>query len=195
MKIKAILFDMDGTIVDTDYNWTQIKNELGTGGKPILIYLKTLEEPERSIKWRILEKYEIEATRKAVLKEGIQEFLDFLQTKKIKTALITNNSQKNANYLLKKFQLIFDLVIARESGLWKPSGKPLTAAIKKLKIKKNEACVIGDSKFDMLAAVSAGIPNIYIVNKDKAGFDQNNVEIFDSISQIKSKIELLLASP
>ena len=90
--------------------------------------------------------------------------------------------------------MIFDLVIARESGLWKPSGKPLIAAMKKLKIKKNEACVIGDSKFDMLAAVSAGIPNIYIVNQDKSGFDQNNVEIFDSISKIKSKIESLLAS-
>lgn len=194
MRLKGILFDMDGTIVDTDYDWTQIKNELGTGGKPILVYLKTLEEPARSIKWQILEKYERNATRKAVLKEGIPEFLEFLQAKNIKTALITNNSKKNVNYLLKKFQLIFDLVIARESGLWKPSGKPLIAAMKKLKIKKNEACVIGDSKFDMLAAVSAGIPNIYIVNQNKSGFDQNNVEIFDSISKIKSKIESLLAS-
>jgi len=194
MRIKGILFDMDGTIVDTNYNWAQIKNELGTEGRPILVYLKTLKDPERSIKWRILEKYEGEATKKAVLKKGVPEFLDFLNAKNIKTALITNNSQKNVNYLLEKFQLTFDLIMARETGLWKPSGKPLTAAIKKLNIKKNEACVIGDSKFDMLAAVSAGIPNIFILNKNRSDFDQNKVEIFDSIAQIKSKLESLLTS-
>lgn len=192
MKIKGILFDMDGTIVETEYDWSQIKQELGTGGKPILSHLKTLDEPHRSIKWNILEKYEREATKKAVLKEGVPELLEFLHKKKIKTALITNNSLKNVNYLLQKFQLIFDLTITRESGLWKPSAEPLIAAIKKFKINKKETCVIGDSKFDMLAAISAGIPNIFILNKNKSDFDQNIVEVFDSIEKIQSRIESLL---
>jgi len=192
MRIKGVLFDMDGTIVETDYDWKEIKNELGTRGKPILGHLNTLDEPHRSIKWEILERYEEEATRKAVLKEGVSEFLEFLHAKNIKTALITNNSLKNVNYLLKKFQLNFDLVISRESGLWKPSGKPLIEALKKLKIDKDEACVIGDSKFDMLAAISAGIPNIFILNKNKSDFNQKIVEVFESVSQIKIKIESLL---
>ena len=127
-----------------------------------------------------------------MLKEGVSEFLEFLHAKNIKTALITNNSLKNVNYLLKKFQLNFDLVISRESGLWKPSGKPLIEALKKLKIDKDEACVIGDSKFDMLAAISAGIPNIFILNKNKSDFNQKIVEVFESVSQIKIKIESLL---
>lgn len=117
MKIKGILFDMDGTIVETDYDWRQIKQELGTGGKPILVHLKDLAEPHRTIKWKILERYEREATKKALLKEGVPELLEFLHATNIKTALITNNSLKNVNYLLKKFHLIFDLVITRESGL------------------------------------------------------------------------------
>ncbi len=183
---------MDGTIFDTDYDWKQIKQELGTGGNPILGHLKDLEEPHRSIKWKILESYERKATKKAVIKEGVPELLDFLHYKNIKTALITNNSRKNVNYLLQKFQLIFDLVITRESGLWKPSGEPLIAAIEKLQISEKEACAVGDSKFDMLAAVEAGIPNIFILNEDKSDFDLKIVDVFDSIIQIKLKIESLL---
>ena len=86
---------MDGTIVDVPYDWSKIRSELETQGKPILVYLQNLSEPEKSRKWAILEKFEEKATKAAVLKEGIPEFLAFLGQHGIKTALVSNNSQKN----------------------------------------------------------------------------------------------------
>ena len=192
MKLKGVIFDMDGTVVDVTYDWNQIRAELNTQGKPILFYIKSLEEPERSEKWKILEKYEKEATEKARLKPGIRGFLDLLNQKKIKKALVTNNSQKNVSFLLEKFNLEFDCVIARESGLWKPSGAPFRAVLEKLGMEKEECCVVGDSHFDIKAAEETGIPYVFILNEDKERFASMPAEVFSSVEELMKRIERLL---
>ena len=58
MKLKGLIFDLDGTIVDAPYDWPRIRDELDTGGLPILKHLELLDEPERSRKWEVLEAYE-----------------------------------------------------------------------------------------------------------------------------------------
>ena len=192
MKLKCVIFDMDGTVVDVSYDWKQIKEELMTRGQPILAYLNNLKEPERSEKWKVLEKYENEATQNARLKKGMREFLNFLSVHEVKKALVTNNSQKNVSLLLKKFDLVFDLIISRESGLWKPSGAPFLAVLKKLELRREECCVVGDSHFDVKAANEADIPHIFILNEDKERFASLNAEIFSSVCALKKRIEDLL---
>lgn len=192
MKIKGAIFDMDGTIVDVPYDWIKIKAELETQGKPILIYLDSLEEPEKSMKWKILEKYEDEATKKAELKPGIRKLLSFLSRKGIKKVLVTNNAEKNVNFLLNKFHLEFDLIVSRESGLWKPSGAPFVAVLRKLGLRKKECCVVGDSHFDVQAANEAGIPYVFILNENKERFITSKVEVFSSPQELIKRLETLL---
>ncbi len=192
MSIKGIIFDMDGTVVEVPYDWAQIKKELRTEGKSILHFLNALEEPERSAKWKVLERYEKKATEEAVLKEGMQEFLIFLDQRRIKTALVTNNARKNVDYLLNKFQLNFDVIISRESGLWKPSGAPFLEALKRLRIKADETCVVGDSPFDIRAAREAGIKKIFILSLDKEKFATATAEVFPSVDALKKRIEGLI---
>ena len=192
MKLKGVVFDMDGTVVDVPYDWGKIKAELETQGKPILVYLESLEEPERSKKWRVLEKYEHEATEKATLKPGMREFLDSLSSRGVKKALVTNNSLKNTTYLLRKFKLEFDCVISRERGLWKPSGAPILAALEELGLRKEECCVVGDSHFDIRAAQEAGISFIFILSEDRERFDAMNAELFSSVGELQKRVEKLL---
>jgi HAD superfamily hydrolase (TIGR01549 family) len=192
MKLKGVIFDMDGTVVDVTYDWNQIKAELNSQGKPILIYLKGLEEPEKSEKWKVLEKHESEATQKARLKPGMRGFLDLLSQKGIKIALVTNNSQRSVSFLLEKFNLEFDCIISRESGLWKPSGAPFQAVLEKLGLEKEECCVVGDSHFDIKAAEETGIPNVFILNEDKEKFATMPAEVFSSVEELMKRIERLL---
>ncbi len=192
MKLQCVIFDMDGTVVDVSYDWKRIKEELMTRGKPILAYLSSLKEPERSEKWKVLEKYENEATQNARLKKGMREFLNYLSVHEVKKALVTNNSQKNVSSLLKKFDLVFDLILSRESGLWKPSGAPFLEVLKKLELQREECCVVGDSHFDVKAANDAGIPLVFILNEDKERFASLNAEIFSSVYALKKRIEDLL---
>ncbi len=192
MKLQCVIFDMDGTVVDVSYDWKRIKEELMTRGKPILAYLNSLKEPERSENWKVLENYENEATQNARLKKGMREFLNYLSVHEVKKALVTNNSQKNVSLLLKKFDLVFDLILSRESGFWKPSGAPFLEVLKKLELQREECCVVGDSHFDVKAANDAGIPLVFILNEDKERFASLNAEIFSSVSALKKRIEDLL---
>lgn len=183
---------MDGTLIDAPYDWKKIRSDLNTRGKTILTYLSELRKPERDLKWKILEKYEHEATLKATLKEGIPELLDFLEKKGIFKFLITNNSEKNVSFHLNKFDLHFDYILTRESGLWKPSGAPFIAALRAFNIGEDECCVIGDSEFDIKAALDAGISNIFILNPEKRKFASAQAEMFVSIEDIRKKIERLV---
>ncbi len=192
MKLRGAIFDMDGTVVDVQYDWGKIKKELGTQGKSILMHLESLEEPERSKKWKVLERFENEATHKARLKPGMREFLDILSKRGIKKALVTNNSQKNVSFLLKKFNLEFDCVISREKGLWKPSGAPFLAVLKDLELRREECCVVGDSHFDVRAAQEAGIPYIFILNEDVERFNSLGAEVFSSVAELQTRIDELL---
>jgi HAD superfamily hydrolase (TIGR01549 family) len=192
MRLKGAIFDMDGTVFDVPYNWKKIKDELKTEGKPILVHIQGLSEPERSAKWKILERYEKEATQKAVLKDGMKEFLIYLQEQGLKTALVTNNSRNNVDFLLNKFALNFDFVLSRERGLWKPSGAPFFAVLAKLNLEKDECCVIGDTHFDIEAAREVKINKIYILNEDKEKFAANDVKVFSTVQELRKQIEPLL---
>lgn len=184
-----MIFDLDGTIVDAPYDWKQIKAELRTEGKPILSFIHSLDDAEKAKKLKILEKYEKEATSKAILKEGMWELLDFLSRKGIKKTLVTNNSESNVFYLMKKFNLDFEYVISRESGLWKPSGAPFVAVLKKLKLKREECCVVGDSHFDVKAAIESGIEHIFILKRDEETYPSVQVELFSSVKDLQKRIE------
>jgi HAD superfamily hydrolase (TIGR01549 family) len=191
-KLKGAIFDMDGTLVDAPYDWKSIKEKLNTQGKPILSHLQGLVEPEKTQKWKQLENFEKEATKKAVLKKGIPEFLVFLRTRGLKVALVSNNSRENVEYLLHKFRLSFDLVLPRESGLWKPSGAPFHAVLKELKLNREECCVIGDTFFDIEAAKDAGIDKVFILNEDREKFAETPARVFTDVKALQAHIQTLV---
>jgi HAD superfamily hydrolase (TIGR01509 family) len=190
--IKGLIFDLDGTVVDVYYDWPQIREALGTQGQPILTYLDGLAEPERSLKWKILEKYEDGATQKAKVKKGIPSFFRFLEKRGVKKALVTNNSRRNVSLLLRKFDLKFECVITRESGLWKPSAAPVLAAIKHLGLKQRECGLVGDSSFDVWAAEKAGIKKIFILSADRARFSSSRAEVYADVASLRKRIEELM---
>jgi HAD superfamily hydrolase (TIGR01509 family) len=194
MSIKGVIFDLDGTIVKNSYDWPRIKRELGTGGTPILSYLEGLEEPERSRKRAGLEAHEAEQTETSVLRDGVRELLDFLRGRGIAAALVTNNSRKNTDFLLRKFGLIFDCVITRESGLWKPSGAPFLEVLKRLGLDPGECSVVGDTRFDVLAAREAGIDAVFLLADEPGEFAGTSVDVFPELEPLRRRLEALLGA-
>ncbi len=193
-RLRAVIFDLDGTIVEVPYDWSRIRADLGTQGLPILSYLDSLEEPEKSRKWELLREYEDKATRKAKLKEGTREFLRFLASRGLKKALVTNNSRQNVRFLLRKFRLEFDQVLSRESGLWKPSGAPFEEIMRRLGLKKGECAVVGDSLFDLQAAEQAGIDKVFLISRDRDKFSSLKAEVFPSLPDLEQRFERLLGN-
>jgi HAD superfamily hydrolase (TIGR01509 family) len=192
MPLKGVIFDLDGTIVENAYDWPKIREELGTGQTSILAYLDSLEEPERSAKWSILERHEARETRAAVLRQGIPELLALLRLHGISAALVTNNSRANTEFLLAKFGLAFDCVIARDRGLWKPSGAPFREVLRALRLAPDECAVIGDTSFDVLAALDAGIGAIFLLSGEPERFKDFPVEVFPGVEPLVERLEELL---
>jgi HAD superfamily hydrolase (TIGR01509 family) len=192
VRIKGVIFDLDGTVVENDYDWPRIREELGTGATSILGYLDSLDEPERSAKWAILEAHEALQTEASVLRRGVHELLGLLSSRGVAAALVTNNSRKNTEFLLGKFGLNFDCVITRESGLWKPSGAPFLEALRSLGIGPEACGVIGDTHFDVLAALDAGIASIFLLTEDAERFAGFPVEVYPAVDFLLERLEGLL---
>ncbi len=192
MAIRGVIFDLDGTVVENAYDWPRIREELGNGPLPILSYLCGLEEPERSRKWAVLERHEAEQTARATLREGMRELLAYLAGRGVRTALVTNNSLKNTDYLLGKFGLRFDRVLTRESGLWKPSGAPFREVQEAFGIGGDECGVVGDTRFDVLAALDAGVAAIFILGDDPDRFAGFPVEVLPALGSVRERLESLV---
>jgi len=166
--IEAVIFDMDGTLVDSSYDWPAIRRRLGVTGASIIDDLNGLPEPDRSQRWAELEEIEATATAGATIHEGAHELLEVLAEHRLSTALVTNNSDANAQRLLERFGLIFNVIVTRDSGLWKPSGAPVKEAAQRLGIAPDRCLGVGDSRYDILAAREAGLGGVCILH-DGAG--------------------------
>ncbi len=161
--VDAVLFDMDGTLIDAEYDWRAIRDELGVRGRSIIDELDALAEPERGRKWARLLDIERAATRAARLHGGAHDLLDELRRRGLPTALVTNNTEENTRYLLERFELRFDEVLTRDTGLYKPSGAPLVEASRRLGVPIERCLELGDSRYDLAAAEEAGCRRIVVV--------------------------------
>jgi len=181
MTTKAVVFDLDGTIISFNLDYkaarAEVIDHLSTQGfarslfslnesvfdmlKKVEVSMKNTGKNQKQFTklketvLAILEKYELESAKTTSLVPGILETLKTLKKKKIKLALFTVNGKKSTNYILDTFRLkdLFDAVITRDSvPTVKPNPIHLETALKKLKTKPNEAIVVGDSVWDMKSA-------------------------------------------
>ena len=162
--IEAVIFDMDGTLVDSHYDWPAIRGELGIDAPSLIDALNGLEGEDREAKWRRMVEIEREATAAATLQDGVNELLAFLRERGIPAALVTNNTAENAASLLERFGLRFDLVLTRDDGLWKPSGAPVAEAVRRLGVPAQHCLKVGDSHYDVAAARDAGCGSLIILH-------------------------------
>ncbi len=190
MRTRGIIFDLDGTLIDADYDWKKVRGVLGVKEGSILSNFEKLPADERREKETLLKKIEREHTERAHLVPGVGELLMFLRGYGIKTALVTNNTRDNVDYILTKFNLSFDVIITREDGFYKPDPRPMYEAIERMGLIKDEVIAIGDSFLDLSSAKAAGIP-ILILEKNKGelpGADYYYKDAYDIIEYLKEKL-------
>jgi HAD superfamily hydrolase (TIGR01549 family) len=181
MTIKAVIFDLDGTITAFNLDYMTLRSEVRSflirTGVPASvlfvnesifdmlnkteIFLKNSCKSTRRLEkvrneaLAIAERHELEAAKTTSLLPNVVETLKILKEKGLKIGLCTVNSEKSANYILKRFRVagFFDAVIPRNKVKHvKPSGEHLEAALKALKVSPKEALLVGDATRDMECA-------------------------------------------
>ncbi len=181
MVIKAVIFDLDGTIAAFNLDYKTVRGEIRAylmrvGVPESIINLKDnvfemvtkariflihadkpaalVEEVQREA-LKMAEKYELEAATRTSLLPGVMETLKEVKKAGMKTALCTINSANSTEHILQRFKIAqyFDVVVPRNKVTqFKPNPEHFGAALKVLGVPPSETLVIGDSITDVKAA-------------------------------------------
>lgn len=163
--IRAVLFDLDGTLWENPVRWDELRKELGLppDGLPIYWHIQRLPAEKRAWAESRLREKEAEGVRFGQLKPGAKELLEFLRNRGVRCVLVTNNSRESAEGVLRAHPLPFDLVWTREDGALKPDPQAFLGPLRRLGVPPEGAAVVGDSHLDLQAAHAAGIPLVVLV--------------------------------
>ena len=157
MRIKGIIFDLDGTLIDSSLNLSLIKSELSVpDGMTILNFIKNLNDVIKQKKAiNIVLKHEQRAAEDAHPILGVKKFLNFVLERKIKTSIVTLNSKVATNQIVKCLNHHFDHILTRDDFAPKPDPASALFIAKQWKLKTNEIIFIGDFKNDILTGKNA----------------------------------------
>ncbi|WP_339902835.1 hexitol phosphatase HxpB [uncultured Cyclobacterium sp.] len=196
---KAVIFDMDGVLVDSEGYWNKAEYEVFTSlgvevteegaklTKSMTTYEVTrfwyerfpwggvsLEVVEQLVVSRVIAFIESEDC----LVKGVKSFIEKLKGKKYKIGLATNSPQRIIPVVLKKLDALhlFDVALSADAEIkGKPDPSIYFSAAKKLGANPDACLVIEDSYSGMLAAKNAGMQVIAFTNGGKV----RNFEISD----------------
>ena len=155
--IRGLIFDLDGTLVDSGLDFDLIRREMGLPDKqPILEALAHLIEPRRSECWAILERHEREGAERATLMPGVAELMDALEERDFHRAVFTRNSRQATLLTLSRLGLSFDTIVAREDAPAKPDPTGIWKICESWGLRPDEVAMVGDYRFDIEAGRNAG---------------------------------------
>jgi HAD superfamily hydrolase (TIGR01549 family) len=130
----------------------------------IIEFLKNKDETFKARAREILDKWEIEAAEKSMLNDYIPELLEFLKSRKIKTAVLTRNRKTSIEVVCRKFNLSFDYIDTRENEPIKPHPDSMKRVISRLCLEPEHILTVGDFEHDILCGKNAGTLTMYLTN-------------------------------
>ena len=158
MKIRGVIFDMDGTVTAPYLEFGLIKTAAGLGDVDLLDYLRGATGAEYERVQGLLMQFEEDGVANAKLNLGARTVLRYLRRAKIPTGLLTRNSRKSVAGVCAKLKLRFDVVLAREDAPHKPAPEPIWQMARQWGLRREELLMVGDYKWDVMCAQNAGIP-------------------------------------
>ena len=195
MKIKAVIFDLDGTITQPFFDFDAIRLEIGLDKDvgPILEAMEQMPPQQRRRTEQILHSHEQRAVEESVLNNGVKKTFQALRSAGIGIGILTRNTRINALAVAEKHGLDFDYIISREDGPVKPDAFGVVNLCKQFSVSPAEVLVVGDYLFDLLCANAAGAIAVLLKNHQLAEeFAKNadfSINTLDEVLQIIENIE------
>jgi len=181
-KITTILFDFDGTIMDTNgliinswqHTFRTIEGKerpeeeiIATLGEPLLLSMKNLlpsVDPHDAVE--IYRQYQHgNFSDEISVFPGMEGMIRKLKLQGYKMGIVTSRMTNTTIKGLEKFNLTecFEAVVTCDhTEKHKPDPDPIYIALDKLGSKPDEAIMIGDTKFDILCAKNAGVGSVLV---------------------------------
>jgi len=170
MPIKAVIFDLDGTITQPYFDFDAIREEIGLDkdSGPLLESMEKMSPQLRLKAEKILFIHEQKAVIESKLNAGADQTLSALRAAGIHIGILTRNKRGNAYAIAQKHKLKFDAVIGREDGPVKPDAFGVIELCRQFGVKPQETLLVGDYLFDLLCAKAAGACAVLLANHHQA---------------------------
>lgn len=194
-KIKTIMFDFDGTVMDTNkvilQSWQHTfrtfegrersEEEIySTFGEPLSITMKkVLPNIPVEKATDVYRSYHYDKFTDLIsVFPGVLELLKDLKSRNHKVGLVTSRLWSTTQIGLDKYgmQKYFDTIVTGDDcSNFKPDPEPVNVALERLKSRPEESIMIGDTIFDILSAKNAGVKSalvswaLAVSEKEKTG--------------------------
>lgn len=186
MKYKAIIWDLDGTLMDTlqdlylatnhalrtygmpERTLDEVRRFVGNGVRR-LIQLAVPQGEENPLFEDVFKEfkayYVVHCQDNTDLYDGIADTLKALKQQGKKMAVVSNKLQKGVDELYRDYlSTTIDVAIGERPGMQrKPAPDMVDLALQELGVTKDEAVYIGDSDVDIMTARNAGLPCISVL--------------------------------
>lgn len=202
-RYDTILFDFDGTVMDTNHviiqSWQHTFRTLRNQEQDVEKIIRTFGEPlETTVKHlfpdvpvqdvvEIYRNYHRDNFGELIdVFPGIRELLQELKARDYKTGLVTSRLRQTTMQGLEKYELAsyFDVIItADDTSKHKPDPEPINIALERLKSAPEQSMMLGDTMFDIRCAKNAGVDSVLVgwalavSDEDKNGSDAPNYMI------------------
>ena len=183
-RFEAVLFDLDGTLLDTAPDFTTATNILlkqkklpqvkeqdirrlisdGSAGIISELFAMNSSNPKyEKTRYELLDLYSRHLADQTLLFKGLAELLKKLDAHDIPWGIVTNKPEIYTNSILKQLDLVSYpkvVVCPDHVKLTKPNPEPIILACNKLGIKPENTVYIGDHIRDIQAGANAGAMTI-----------------------------------
>jgi len=218
-QIYTILFDLDGTLVDTapdlmdahnhvmkkfghkEKELSDIKSLAGKGAWVMMQRAFRQEIKDEKIKKEMMKEFidfysqNIDRGSKPI--NGVMEFLKWAKTKNISMAVCTNKQERLAVDLLKKLRMYeyFEYVAGSDTFPFnKPDPRHLTDVVEIIQGDLKKTIMVGDSEVDGMSAENAKIPFVLVKDgyTEKSTREIKHDELIEDFKNFDKVIEKYL---